>query len=82
MRETDGLFQSEILIELGNGFHSFVELGEEIALVRGVDEVTFETEAHQERIGVESTLHFRQDGDAAAATAWYRFNAIDFPDSP
>ena len=36
----------KVLVEQGDGAHSLEELLEEVALVRGVDGVPFEAEAH------------------------------------
>lgn len=56
-----------ILIEEGDGFHAGEELLEEVALVRRMDGVALETEAHEERVYSENLLHVGEDSDAAAA---------------
>lgn len=64
-------------IEQGDGADAGEELGEEVGLVRGVDGVAFETEAHQERVDAEDVLEVGENRDAAAAAGRDRLRAVD-----
>ena len=65
-----------ILIEQGDGLHAGEELAEEVALVRGVDGISLQAEAHQERVNAQDALEVRQDGDGAAAAGVYNFGPV------
>lgn len=66
-----------VFVEQGEGADAGEELGEEVGLVRGVDGVAFEAEAHQERVDAEDMLEVSENRDAAAATRRDRVGAVN-----
>lgn len=57
----------EVSVEQGDRLHAGEKLLEKIALVRGVDGISLETESHEERIDTEYLLNLSEDRDAAAS---------------
>ena len=55
--------QSIVLVEQGDRLHSAEELLEQVAFVRGVDGVSFQSEAHKQRVCAKDLLHICQNGD-------------------